>query len=336
MGRSKTGRYVKAAAFLLLSLSTLSPPAARADEGGVGFWLPGQYGSLLATPGTPGVSMGLVYYHTSPNAGASRSFNRGANVQLGLRARLDAAVIAPSYVFAEPILGAQAAITMGLVVGNSDASISATLTGPRGNQISGSRSDSRFAVGDLFPTASLKWNFGVHNVMTYVSGAIPLGTYDPNRLANVSIGHGAIDGGVGYTYFDPTKGHEFSAITGFTYNFKNPDTDYRNGIDWHVDWAASQFLSKQVHVGVAGYFYQQLTGDSGAGATLGDFKSRVAGVGPQIGFLFPLGDMQGYLNFRGYGEFAAQNRAKGWNFYVTFAISPGHKETPPQVRLVRK
>ena len=38
------------------------------------------------------------------------------------------------------------------------------------------------------------------------------------------------------------------------------------------------------------YFYQQITGDSGPGATLGDFKSRVAGIGPQIGYLFPAGD----------------------------------------------
>ena len=50
------------------------------------------------------------------------------------------------------------------------------------------------------------------------------------------------------------------------------------------------------------YPYQQLAGDSGAGATLSDFKSRVLAVGPQIGFLFPVGDMQGYLNLRGYKE----------------------------------
>jgi len=36
------------------------------------------------------------------------------------------------------------------------------------------------------------------------------------------------------------------------------------------------------------YFFQQLTGDSGLGAKLGDFKGRVAGIGPHIGFLFRL------------------------------------------------
>jgi hypothetical protein len=35
-----------------------------------------------------------------------------------------------------------------------------------------------------------------------------------------------------------------------------------------------------------------------------------------------VGDMQGYLNLRGYGEFGAKNRAEGWNLWLTFAISP--------------
>ena len=82
--------------------------------------------------------------------------------------------------------------------------------------------------------------------MTYVQGNIPVGDYDPNRLANIGLGHVAIDSGGGYTYFNPATGHEFSAVAGFTYNFKNPDLQYRNGIDFHIDWGASQFLSKQL------------------------------------------------------------------------------------------
>jgi hypothetical protein len=43
-----------------------------------------------------------------------------------------------------------------------------------------------------------------------LTGDIPVGAYDPKRLANLGIGHGAIDGGAGYTYFNPQTGHEFS------------------------------------------------------------------------------------------------------------------------------
>ena len=86
---------------------------------------------------------------------------------------------------------------------------------------------------------------------------------------------------------------------------------------------------------MVGYAYQQLTADSGAGATLGDFKSRVFAVGPQVGYIFPVGDMQGYVNLRGYGEFGAKNRAEGWNVWLTFAISPSadaHMAAKPVIR----
>jgi hypothetical protein len=107
-------------------------------------------------------------------------------------------------------------------------------------------------------------------------------------------------------------------------------------VDWHLDWGISQFLSKQMFIGAVGYFYQQLTPDSGQSRLLGDFKSRVIGIGPQIGFLFPVGDMQGYLNLKGYGEFAAEKRAAGWNAWVTLAISPADRPAPMARPMIHK
>jgi hypothetical protein len=164
--------------------------------------------------------------------------------------------------------------------------------------------------------------------MTYMLGDIPVGTYDSSRLSNFGIGHGAIDGGVGYTYFTPETGHEFSVVTGLTGNLTNTATDYQNGTDWHMDWGASQFLSNQLHVGVVGCLYKQVSADRGAALILGENKSQVAGVGPQIGYLFPIGQLQGYLGFKAYREFAGDRRADGWNAWVTFAISPA-APTPP-------
>jgi hypothetical protein len=206
--------------------------------------------------------------------------------------------------------------------GESEASVSATLTGPRGNTLSGARTDSRTGFGDVIPQASLKWNQGVHNWMTYLTGDIPAGAYDANRLANLDLGHGAVDGGGGYTFLDPQTGHELSTVVGLTYNFTNQAIDYQNGLDFHLDWGASQFLSKDVFVGLVGYLFNQVTGDSGSGARLGSFESRVVGVGPQLGCLIPIGGAQGFLGLKGYKEFGAQDRAPGWNFWLTFAISP--------------
>jgi hypothetical protein len=325
---------------LLCSLFTLvlgiPVQDALADESGVSFWLPGQFGSLAAVPQTPGWSLGSVYYHTSVDApgsvAAAREIQVGripatVNVSLNvnLNARADLVVLAPTYTFATPVLGGQLAMGVTGIFGPTTTSIAGMLTaglGPITITRSGTISQSLTGAGDLYPLVSLKWNNGVHNWMTYATGDIPVGAYDPSRIANIGIGHAAIDGGGGYTYLDPAVGREVSAVAGFTYNFKNPDTQYQSGVDFHFDWGASQFLSKQVFVGLVGYAYQQVTGDSGQLPVLGNMQSRVLGVGPQIGYIFPIGNMQGYLNLKGYGEFDSANRPSGWNTWLTFAISP--------------
>jgi hypothetical protein len=99
----------------------------------------------------------------------------------------------------------------------------------------------------------------------------------------------------------------------------------------------SQFLSKQVFVGFVGYAYQQITDDFGQNPVLGGFRSRVLGIGPQLGYIFPVGDMQGFLGVKAYGEFDAANRASGWNTWLTFAISPAAPtEVKPTRRLLTK
>jgi hypothetical protein len=326
-----------------------------ADEGGVSFWLPGQFGSLAAVPLQPGLSVTEIYYHWQGSAGGDVSaarevtigrFNPTLNVNLSghVQALADLMLENATYAFGTPVLGGQATVGLTSVFGRTDTSLNATLSGTLG-PIPFMRTDSLFDVatgfGDLYPMGTLRWNKGVDNYMVYVTGDVPVGLYNSSSLANLGIGHGAIDSGAGYTYFNPQTGHEFSAVTGFTYNFINPSTQYQNGIDWHLDWAVSQFLTKQMMIGTVGYVYQQVIGDSGSGDRIGAFESRVIGVGPQIGFLFPVetpaGIMQGYLNIKGYAEFDSQNRPQGWDTWITFSISPAAQ--PPasaQPTLVRK
>ncbi|WP_027581019.1 transporter [Bradyrhizobium sp. Ai1a-2] len=319
-----------------------APQRALADAGGLSFWLPGTFGSLAATPVTPGWSYATMYIHLQQNAGAGREFvtSGGArgSVVAGLNAHADVLVQGVTYTSALPVFGGQAAFTVLAAPGNVGVGIDATLTGPRGNTISGGKSDNRTTLSDVFYQGTLKWNQGVHNEMVYIAGNIPSGTYDPDRLANLSFGFAATDVGVGYTYLDPKTGHEFSIVGGLTYSTTNPFLQYKNGIDAHIDWAASQFVSKNVLVGVAGYYFQQLTADSGAGANLGAFKGSAVGIGPQVGFLFPVGDdYQGYLNLKGFKDLAVENRPEGWTAWLTFAISPKAPEQPAPVKpIVRK
>ena len=342
---------------VLLTIGALAliSPRARADEGGVSFWLPGTFGSLAATPGQPGFSGAIIYYPMSVRGGAdvsqSRQITLGGvsttattTLNANLNASADLMLFAPSYTFATPVLGGQAAVSFTGIYGRTSTSLAGTLLAGVGGvtaERSGQIADAFTGFGDLYPQATLKWNAGVHNFMIYGMGDIPVGPYDPARLSNIGIGHGAVDGGAGYTYFNPATGHEFSVVAGVTYNLTNPSTNYRSGTDFHVDWGASQFLSKQVFVGAVGYFYDQLTKDSGTFLgglvqTPNGFKSRVAAIGPQIGYLFPVGNMQGFLNLKGYQEFDAQNRPHGWNAWLTFALSPAASTPGPESKLIRK
>ena len=336
---NRRARVVVAVALTgLMSVAGFGP--SNADEGGVSFWVPGFFGSLAATPQTPGFSFAAIGYHSNVKAGGAVAFARQVTrgnitvpftvgVDANLQARVNLAMAAPSYVFETPVFGAQAAVALLIPYGRANADVDARLfagIGPFGIVRGSLDSESISGFGDLAPMFSLRWNMGVHNVMTYVSGNVQVGRYNASRLVNLGLGHQALDAGAGYTYFNPHTGWEFSSTLGFTYNFENKDTLYKNGVDSHLDLGASRFINPTTQLGLVGYVYQQLSCDSGAGDRVGCFKSRVAGIGPQIAFILPMGPVQGYLNFKGYKEFAAENRPDGWNAWVTLALTPPAKK----------
>jgi hypothetical protein len=341
-GTSRNAWTVFVGLAVLIGEALTAPTGAFADEGGVSFWLPGLYGSLAAAPVQPGLSVTAMEYYDSVRAGGDVglarevtigrfSTNLQADINASLHSRIDIGLLLPSYTFEQRFLGAQATVAMMTLVGNVDTTLQGTIAGslgPFGFSKFGSRTDDVTGVGDLYPIFNLRWNEGVNNFMTYVTGDLPVGLYDRTSLSNIGIGHYALDGGVGYTYFNPATGHELSAVAGLTNNFVNPYTNYQNGVDFHLDWGVSQFLSKQVLIGAVGYVYNQLTGDSGSGDHVGPFMSRVVGVGPQIGYIFPIGNYQGYVNLKGYGEFDAHDRPSGYNAWLTLSVSPP-APTPP-------
>jgi len=265
-----------------------APSVAAADEGGVSFWIPGFFGSLAAAPQQPGWSLTNIAYQASVSADAGvaiarertlgnipANLNLSANLTASLSARADLDLLMATYVFKAPVLGGQASFSLLGLYGRMDTSLGAQLSGTlsatTGGVPLGSVSFSRFdsindtlwGFGDLLPIFSLRWNAGVNNYMVYLTGDVPVGAYNPSRLSNIGIGHGAVDGGFGYTYLNPKTGQEFSGVLGFTYNVANYQTQYQNGVDLHFDWGASQFLTKQFQVGLVGYVYNEIGCDSG-------------------------------------------------------------------------
>ncbi len=305
---------------LFIFIGFLSSQSVLADEGGVPFWMSGQYASMAAVPSQPGWSLVLMPYVYSGSADKSKNFQHGQSVNTGLSARESIFLFQLGYSAEEKILGGQPYVGIGWGPGSNTTTAFASVSSMntefnKANSVTGST--------DIYPLASLAWNKGNNNFMTYLTGDIPVGTYSATSLSSIGIGHAAMDAGGGYTYLNNTTGLEFSSVVGATYNWMNNQTNYKNGIDSHLDWSVSQFLSQNWQVGIAGYVYYQLTADSGSGDRVGAFKSQVAAIGPQIGYLFNIGKKQAYINLRAYKEFWAQNRVEGYAMISTISIPLG-------------
>jgi hypothetical protein len=297
--------------------------SARADEGGVSFWLPGQYSSFAAVPQAPGWYLPTQLYYYNGSASGTKNFQSGDALNLGLSSQAALLFFTPTWVPNETWFGGQPSfsLTFGGGWNSTSADVSASLASFGTQAIN--RSDTDTGGADLYPQAQIAWTSGNNNWMTYVTGDLPVGSYSSTRLSNIGLGHTAIDVGGAYTYFNGTSGSEASATLGVTYNGMNTSTNYQSGVDSHLDWAVSQFLSQNWQVGVVGYVYYQLTGDSGSGDHVGSFKSRVASIGPELGYSFTVGGQQWYANLRGYWEFWAQNRLEGYAVFATLSIPLG-------------
>ena len=319
---SKSG-YPKFKLQLLGSLVALGLGchAAVADEAGVSIWLPGTFGSLAAVPTQPGFQWSTTFYHATATSESSKQFEEGGRIVTGLSPKPSLIQLSPSYAFEPPVLGAQLSLALTTVPAFVSNRVTSTLVGPRGGTLSGVKTQSVQGFGDLYPRASLKWNEDTNNFMTYLTGDIPVGLYSKENIANIGTGHGAIDSGGGYTYLDRQTGNEFTAVGGLTFNFANPVTNYQSGVDFHLDWAMSHPLSDQASAGIVGYVYQQIGCDSGSGNTVGCFRTRIYGMGPQINLHFVIGETQASLGLRAYGEFGARNTPQGWNTFLTLALS---------------
>src|SRR4249919_1695382 len=124
----------------LMLASIFAVDTAKADEGGVSFWVPGFFGSLAAVPQQPGWSVVNIYYHTTVSAGGDVArarevqigkipVNLSANLSANVNATGDLGIVIPTYVFATPVLGGQFSLGAVLSYGRVSTSLSGTLTG---------------------------------------------------------------------------------------------------------------------------------------------------------------------------------------------------------------
>ncbi len=336
-------------AIMACAASTLliSATPTRAAEDAAGIYLLGSKSSMAGVLPPPGTYFSsLSYFYTgdaSGRAAAGVALDQIGNISLeaNIDVDADAFIKIPTLLWVTPhkFLGGNIAFGVVGVVGSKDISVDvdalATLTLPNGTVLQrGQRfflDDDVFTVGDPLVTAVIGWHQG--NFHWNVAGLlnIPIGDYSDSDLANIAFNRWAFDITGAATWLDAAKGHELSAAVGFTFNGENPDTDYRTGTEFHVEFAAMKHFSQSFAAGVTGYHYDQITGDSGAGARLGSFKGKTTAIGPNINYNFTLGQTPVSTSFRWLHEFDVENRLEG-DAYLFSAVIPlgiGGQATAP-------
>jgi hypothetical protein len=103
---------------IVFAAALFSSAVAKADQGGVSFWLPGIYASLAAVPPDPGFSMPSTFYFYTGKAEGSKSFGIGSLIAAGVEAKdFEAVFLAPTWVPETPVAGGRLALTMMGAVG---------------------------------------------------------------------------------------------------------------------------------------------------------------------------------------------------------------------------
>jgi hypothetical protein len=296
-----------------------APEDAHAVEGGAGWYLLGSKGSLAGILPPPGLFYTNDLYWYSGDAGASIDFPTvGGDLALGLDAKAFVSVNTLLYVAPDPVFGGRFAFGAVAPIVDKHVNAAAELSLGGVPIASAGVSDSVTAFGDPLLVAALGWDSGNWHATVFNLLNIPVGQWQEGDLANAGFNRWGYDITAAFTYLNPENGFEVSFAPGVTFNGENLDTGYQSGTEFHFEYAVMEHFSEQFAIGVSGYYYDQITGDSGTAP--GPFKGKAWAIGPAIDWNFQLGEVPISLKAKYLHEYDVQNRLEGEAVFVQLAI----------------
>jgi len=308
-------RQATAVTALVLGCSLLSGPA-RSAEGGYSNYVPGFYGDLaLAVEPPDGLSLRNDVYFYSAEADESV---RSGLIEAGINIDLTFDYLTLLYKPGNEVFGARYAFGATFVYGNVDIEGDISV-----GSFSGSFGDDKTSYGDITLIPGVfYWNNGdkLHFSQSFYL-VVPVGDYDEDDLANTGLNYYTFETDFAMTYLNQETGQDYSVVLGYGYNTENKDTNYQSGDEAHIDYVFNQFLSESLAIGLHGFIYRQISGDSGDGAILGDFKAEAAGIGPAVMWIPPQYEGKVALVAKWINEYDAENRLEGDHVFVSFMAS---------------
>jgi hypothetical protein len=295
---------------LSIGLIACLPISVFASEGGGAHVMPGSTATLAdLPPTTPGTYIKAMYMNY--DAAATVAIPTAAGVTSDIDVTADTFAVVLVHSFENKVLGG-ANFTMAVALPFTSLDISGNVQLPNGGQIS--RSNSVSGLGDLaILPVMLAWKRESWTYIATLPIYIPTGDYELGRLGNTGLNYWTVDPTVGFLH-SSKKGFNSMLLMGYAMNSENNDTNYKSGSMLHIEGTLEQIIPVGkgfMTLGVEAFYYDQLTGDSGAGATLGDFKGMTSGVGALIGYIKPMGKQNLVLEAKWLTELDTENRVEG-------------------------
>jgi len=293
-----------------------------AEEGGSGHYMPGSMSSFIdGVPAEPTFITRLNYLNYK--ASSSIVFPKGSG---GLLAQPDATINALGLT----VLWApdwdmgwgdkwQFAMSSTLSVLHFDLSGDLNFNGTGFFHQEGDRT----ALGDMV-FMPLMVNYNVNkdlNINARLGFYAPTGSYEYGRYINTGKNFWTVEPTIGIVYFGQENGREASLFLGADFNEENSDTNYKSGTQIHFDGTLAQhfpWLGGISGMGVSGYWYKQVSNDSGSGANLAAFRAEAAGVGPVVSWIDKTGKYVFEMKY--IKDLKNEKRLEGDTFWLKYVI----------------
>lgn len=312
-----------------LTVAMVVMPRIFAEQGGSAHYMPGAAASFIdAFPGKPGGLAVLNYFtYYEAEAGPSRQLPLGGFLAADIDATVYADTVAAIYQTPWEVFGGGFAFGVAVPYVWLEVEAQAQRIGPGG--VPGPVLDARDTangVGDItiYPFM-LGWTNLVKDLKldTRLGIYAPTGDYEVGQLANVGKNYWTFEPGIMASWLSSKIGTEVSLYAGVDFNLENEDMDYTSGTSLHLDLTVAQhipLLGGFVGVGANGFYYDQLSGDSGADALLGDFEGRTMGVGPVLSYVRQIGRTQLLTELKWLAELDTENRMEGDYIWFKFGL----------------
>lgn len=297
----------------VLAACTCMTNSALAEEGGSGHYMPGSMASFIDTvPAAPGFMLRLNVLNYQGSVGPTVQLPFAGMVATG--ADVGVAGYGLTMVY-RPVMslpdGWSYSMSATIPLVKVDVAAMASSKG-----VAVRTQDSETGLGDLvLQPLMLAYQHNPDFATNFrLTAYAPTGDYTKGKLANTGKNFWSFEPTINFLYFGKKDGIEVNLFAGITFNNENEATAYKSGTQLHMESTVAQHFplwGGLAGAGLTGFYYKQINGDSGDGATFGDFKAKSVGIGPTASFITKVGEHNVSAELKWLHETDVNNRIKG-------------------------